>query len=377
MSVKGPSSKGSVKHRGSVAARPSISRYHGSDLQNATKSPVLQILKATARTMTLAWMFHPENTPPHGTPVQIVRGEANDPDFVRVYEGADDYVVVDGLKPETVYRFKMRIWDPESNEFSSKYVETAGQTTDESKILKIQLRLYRAVTENDVGAFRELMDEYRPEINVEMRDKNGKTLLMLAALKGTGAMVEAILSYGANQTTSTQSKKTPLSLAVSYSNLPVVEALLKDKDIQLAINLPDQGGSTPLMWAVEHANFKNGLEVVNALIDAGADVTREDSNGLTALERICNSGGNAKAARMLLENGAQIVNKHDGKKKVTTLMMAALNGYKDLCLELIDKWNADVFAKTEYGQTAKMMAEGSGHAELALLLEKRMIKEDY
>ncbi|KAJ3058388.1 Ankyrin repeat A protein 2, partial [Podochytrium sp. JEL0797] len=199
-----------------------------------------------------------------------------------------------------------------------------------------------------------------------------------AALKGSGEMVTQILSYGALQTTTTQSKKTPLSLAVTYSNLPAVESLLKDPQHPTALNFPDQGGSTPLMWAVEHANFKHGLEIVRLLLDAGVDIAAEDLNGLAALERLCATGGNAKCARMLLEHGAKLVNRIEPpKRRVTTLMMAALNGHKELCFELIEAWGADVWAKTEFGQTAKMMADGAGHLDLGLQLEKRMIKEDY
>ncbi|KAI8828134.1 ankyrin repeat-containing domain protein [Chytriomyces cf. hyalinus JEL632] len=378
--------------RTSVAARPIFGHNRVGDAagQGPHKSPMLQVLKATARTATLAWAFEADSTPtptttttgtqqqqqqPGSCPVvQIVKAEGDDPQFTRVYEGSDDTYLVENLKPETLYRFKIRVWDNDEQDFSKTFSETAVWTTDESKIIKVQLRLYRAVTENDVDAFHQLMDDNRTEINIEMRDKNGKTMLMIAALKGTGPMVEAILSYGANQKTTTQSKKTPLSLAVSYSNLPAVLALIKEPD---AINYPDQGGSTPLMWAVEHANFKNGLEIVSALISAGANVDQEDSNGLTALERLCGSGGNAKAARMLLENGAKIVNRVEGKKKLTTVMMAALNGYKDLCVELIDHWGADLSAKTDFGQTAKMMAEGSGHSDLALILEKKTLKDEY
>ncbi|KAJ3287285.1 Ankyrin repeat A protein 2 [Rhizoclosmatium sp. JEL0117] len=360
--------------RSSVATRHAT--VHGDAFAHSiSKQPVLQILKTTARTVTLSWMFHPENCPPHGTPIQIVKAEGTDPQFSRAYEGTEDYFVVENLKPETLYRFKLRIWDKNIQDYGSEYVEVSTTTTDESKLIKIQLKLYRAVAENNVEVFKELMEENRSEINVEMRDKNGKTMLMQAALKGSAEMVAAILEYGALQTTTTQSKKTPLSLAVTYSNLPAVTALLKDPH---AINIADQGGSTPLMWAVEHANFKNGLEIVRLLLDSGADISAEDVNGLSAMDRLCASCGNAKCARMLLEHGAKIVNRIDPpKKKVTTLMMAALNGHKELCYELIDNWSADVWAKTEFGQTAKMMAEGAGHVDLGLLLEKKMIKEDY
>ncbi|KAJ3133410.1 hypothetical protein HK100_004404 [Physocladia obscura] len=364
------------QHRSLITARHAAAAEAAFAQNSSSRAPILQVVKTSARSVTLSWIFHPENTPPSGTPVQIVRAEgSSDPQFVRVYEGPDDNIVVDALKPETLYRFKMRVWVKDLNDFSAEFVETSAVTLDESKLVKVQLKLYRAVAENNVQAFNELMQEHGGEINIEMRDKNGKTMLMQAALKGTFEMVESILSHNALQTTTTQTKKTPLSLAVTYSNLPAVRALLANSTA--AINLADLGGSTPLMWAVEHASYKNGLEIVAALLDAGgADVTREDANGMTALDRVCASGGSARCARMLIEHGAKIVNRVEApRRKVTSLMMAALNGYKELCFELIDNWGADVWAKTEFGQTAKMMAEGAGYVELAALLEKRMGKE--
>ncbi|KAJ3347233.1 hypothetical protein HDU83_002305 [Entophlyctis luteolus] len=320
---------------------------------------ILRVTKSTARTATLTWTLR-DDIPARSTPVQIVKAEGRtDPQFTRVFEGivapesdapaAAAILVVENLKPETEYRFKLRVWDPVRDEFSADFAEAVAVTTDESRLIKVQLKLYRAVAENNVQAFHDLMEENRSEINIEMRDKNGKTMLM-----GTREMVQEILSYGALQTTTTQSKKTPLSIAVSYSNIEAVRAFLQDTH---AINMPDLGGSTPLMWSVEHANFKNGIEIVALLLEAGADVSREDANGLTAMDRLCATSGNAKCARLLLEFGATIVNKVDPpKRKLTTLMMAALNGHKDLCYELIDNWGADVLAKTEYGQTARVIA---------------------
>jgi ankyrin repeat protein len=127
-----------------------------------------------------------------------------------------------------------------------------------------------------------------------------------------------------------------------------------------------------LIWACENGNQKLGPEIVQELLKAGADPLKEDSNGLTALERLCMTSGNPLCARFLLEYGARLVNKVDKKRTSTTLMLAALNGKKDLVIELVDRWGADVFAKTEHGQTAYSFAVGNAHNTVAELLQKRM-----
>ena len=61
----------------------------------------------------------------------------------------------------------------------------------------------------------------------------------------------------------------------------------------------------------------------------------------------------------------------DKKHNMTTLMLAALNGHKELVVELVEKWHGDINAETAYGQTAKMMAENNNHEAIVKYFEKR------
>ncbi|KAJ3331896.1 Fibronectin type 3 and ankyrin repeat domains protein 1 [Blyttiomyces sp. JEL0837] len=370
--------------------------------------PMLNIIKVSARSVEMSWAFHPDYTPPPGLVYQLVKSENGDPDYVTAYEGSERRVVIEGLKPLADYHFKLRVWDSPSEDFSKDYSEIKITTTDESQLIKIEFQLFRAVNENNVQMVETLLSENGRDINIESRDKSGRTMLMLACQKGTYDLIETLLNHGALPTSATASNKTALSIAVSYGNLPAVESLLNirpthvttpttpaDADQEHAqkassttsqfapiirmkpvdfINVPDRGGSTPLMWAVENANQKNGPEIVQALLRAGADVTIEDVNGLTALERLCSTSGHPQVARWLLDKGAKLVNKVDKKKPVTTLMLAALNGRKPLVTELVERWHADVNVQTEFGQTAKAMAEANGHETIAAYLDKRMRK---
>ncbi|KAI9327153.1 ankyrin repeat-containing domain protein [Zopfochytrium polystomum] len=359
-------------------------RIAGSD-DDLLALPLLLLSNSTARSMTLSWSFRPDYSPPPGTLVQLVKSENGDPEYKIVYEGTDRKFVVENLKPETEYAFKLRVWRKDENAYSKTYAEVSGSTTDEREVNKAEHLLIRAVNENDENTAVALISKYKGQLNIEARDKSGRSLLMIACQKGSGGLVSALLRANALPTATTASHKTPLSIAVSAGNLPAVLALLSPASPTPPahfIDMKDNGGSTPLMWAVENANQKAGIEIVAALIKAGADVDAEDAAGATALERVCATSGNARCARMLLEKGARMVNKvgvvAGGRKKaaMTTLMVAAINGNKEVCAELIDRWHADVFAETEFGQTARSMAASRDHEAVVALLDRRMKQRD-
>ncbi|KAI8853920.1 ankyrin repeat-containing domain protein [Chytridium lagenaria] len=312
--------------------------------------------------------------PPKPVIYYLSRAEGDDPEYEKVYEGTYMKTVVDNLKPQTTYRFKLRVYLPDKDAFSKDFSEAVATTSDESHLGKITLHLFHAVQDDDSTRAEQILKEYGKDVNVESRDKYGKTLLMMACQSGSRSLVWTLLRYGALTTSTTRSNKTPLSIAVSNANLNAIESIL-EYDTH-CIDIPDQGGSTPLMWAVENGSHKNGPAIVSALLRAGADPLKEDMNGYTALERLCITCGNLKCARLLFDHGARVVGKVERKRPMTTLMLAALNGHKDICRELVEKWHVDIRAQTDHGQTARSMAEGNGHMAVVEYLDKRLKRDD-
>lgn len=98
---------------------------------------------------------------------------------------------------------------------------------------------------------------------------------------------------------------------IDWKNATQEEILKKTNDLintGANPNAADENGLTPLMYAVS----RDGVSVVEALIDGGADVNAQDKVGNTALMRMAllSRFGICRAypaiAKVLIENGADI-----------------------------------------------------------------------
>jgi ankyrin repeat protein len=146
--------------------------------------------------------------------------------------------------------------------------------------------------------------------------------------------------------------------AVKRGDTAGVKALLAKK---VDVNAPGVDTSTPLDWAVE----SNNLEMVNLLIDAGANVNSETRYKITPLSLACKNG-NAAIIERLLKAGVD--SNSTSEEGQTALMTAALNGKVD-AIKMLLAHGAKVNATEPYkGQTALMWAAGEGNSDAAALL---------
>ena len=167
-----------------------------------------------------------------------------------------------------------------------------------------------------------------------------------------------------------KSGKTALNKAVSDGRVRVAEILIRHEP--RLINMKDFGGSTPIMWACENANInKNGPLMVELLIRyGGPEIVHDvDIHQRTALDRLCMSCGNVRVAQLLLKAGASLRNKAS-RVQLSHLMLCAMNGHKELCRELIEKYSADPQTKNMRGITALQFAELNGHRMVVKLIEE-------
>ena len=133
-----------------------------------------------------------------------------------------------------------------------------------------------------------------------LRDTEGQTALHNAALENHHQIIPLLMSHRANPNPTDTEQRTPLHHACELGYLPTVQLLLKYlpppkkpipkgrlvrpsdpdfADYDLSINMPDKDGNTALHIAV----LNDRHELIEPLLDAGADPRRRDAAGMTAL----------------------------------------------------------------------------------------------
>jgi ankyrin repeat protein len=149
---------------------------------------------------------------------------------------------------------------------------------------------------------------------------------------------------------------TLLHQAVSFGNTEVVQFLL---DHGADVNRPGSGGETPISAAARFAPF----ELVQQLLAAGARVNVRDAHGSTPLHG-ASDRGNEDVIQVLIGHGAD-PNAAD-HKGITPLMSAR----SPAIVSLLHNLGADVNAATISGTTALMKAAEHRRADLLIELLK-------
>ena len=113
------------------------------------------------------------------------------------------------------------------------------------------------------------------KVNLEARDRLGRTALAWSAFEGCSESVKLLLAAGANPAVTDKDRATPLMLAARKGETNAVSALLRHG---VNKNAQDIYGRTALVWAVDGRH----VEAARELLRAGADPKIRTNNGQTA-----------------------------------------------------------------------------------------------
>ena len=144
--------------------------------------------------------------------------------------------------------------------FAIAWVLLAGAST--AGAASSDLRLIDAVKQSDLQTVRKLVAQ---RVDVNAAEADGSTALHWAARRDNPAIVDVLLTAGANVRTATRYNVTPLALASASGNAVVVERLLK---AGADPNGTSEEGQTVLMTA----SLTGSVAAIKVLVAHGANV---------------------------------------------------------------------------------------------------------
>lgn len=172
---------------------------------------------------------------------------------------------------------------------------------------------------------------------IDRRDDSGRTPLLLAVRNDRPAVVEALSTAGADISLVDVSGNSPASLCLSSATLQL-PFLLNSKNIN-----QDVIDGKPILNA---AAYRGLYELLPTIIDEGADLVKQDSEGMTALD-------NALSGNVILSKAIS----------AAVLLKAGSPPPEDEnWLYIVEPLRTDNFEiRFDYGSTALHFASGRGH----------------
>lgn len=168
---------------------------------------------------------------------------------------------------------------------------------------------------------------------VNSRNRDKSTPLLLAAREDCLEIVKMLLDNGADLTIESDSEGTPLHSAAYHGSKKVFTHLLGVEGAKDLIGKQDDDG-----WSVLHSAARGGVEITSLL---------DDKSILKVLTK---------------------------RTQSTALLIAALNGHKDIVISLLEA-GSEMLAKTNDGRTVLHMAAESGSVETLEELAGRLDRD--
>ena len=176
------------------------------------------------------------------------------------------------------------------------YAARRGYTKVAQKILAQDIRvvneqdnsgnsaLHTTISEGEPH-FTKMLLEVWPSININLKNREGNTPLLLAVIEGLDCFVELLLMSGADTGPRNEKGVTALLAAVSKKTKSTLNVLLQSGSLD---DVNEGGGEFPT--ALHEAALHGELEVMEQLLERGADVNAEGGLYNAALQAAATGG---------------------------------------------------------------------------------------
>jgi ankyrin repeat protein len=176
-----------------------------------------------------------------------------------------------------------------------------------------------------------------------------------AAINGEDDEVEDLLDAGAEADSVDGSGRTALMKAASQGHIAIITLLLGRGAKH---SLRDRGGADALLWCCECPEYADGVEVAQALHEAGAPLDGVDLEGVAPLMRAATVGHEALATWLLAEGADSTRCDAAGRNAVALALHA---GHISLARQLVDEGAAcDIASACALGdvdRASKLLAD--------------------
>jgi len=278
-----------------------------------------------------------------------------------------DMLIKLGVDVNTSYSAKSALFVAKEKGLSNvcEFLEENGakEFIDKKKAEELGQELIKECGQEKIN-FEKVKELINKGADIEAKNNDGKTSLMIASNNGHSEVVKLLLEKGADIEAKNENGRTSLMMASHKGHSEIVKLLLENG---ANIEAKNVNGETSLMYASSNGNS----EVVKLLLEKGADIEAKENDGYTSL-MWASHNGHSEVVKLLIEKGADIEAKgSDGK---TSLMLASWNRQREVVKVLLEK-GANANAKTGSGNTAYDYAYG-GSSEIKKMLKEAMKKRN-
>ena len=193
--------------------------------------------------------------------------------------------------------------------------------------------------------------------DIEAKDDVGCSPLLWACRSGMFAVVKILVEAGADVRVTCSKGDTCLILAACCGHTETVRYLVGLKDVD--VNHKGGSGCTAVLAAANHA------DVVEVLIDAGADIEARDNYSHSPL-LVASQRGELRVVQMLVRAGAGVcVTSDEGD---TCISLAAVNGHTETVRALLCMPEVDVNESDNWSCTPLHRAAFDNYSDVVRLL---------
>ena len=197
----------------------------------------------------------------------------------------------------------------------------------------------------------------------------GKTPLMEAAINGHYFVCDYLITeQNANLEARNNDQATPLLLAACFNKTEIVKLLLRHN---ANLEAKDSDKDSALMYAA----IWNNTELLKVLLQHNPNIRARNNRGYHAAY-LAAYYGHLEALKMLVEKDAAVVDLSGGNGE-TLLIAASKLGMADVCEYLVEEKNANTEIKDNVGRTALQHAKDPKIMKLLKNINQSNIVKNY